>query len=164
MYRLEITAQNDIDLQNVKLAKFEALADTHYKNAMRNVLRPVAASVKSGSPVMSGAMRASIGSTVTGEGSNIVGRVKPGAKNWYANVVEYGRYKTNKQPPVEVIAEKFGVPTGEAFLIARAIARNDSNARKPLGLFEKGQKMADQLANVAFAAANEQIVNDLVVT
>ena len=158
--KINISAKN-VDPQIQKLTRFQAFAEAHYKAAMRNVLKPIKAQVKEAAPVMSGKMRKEIWSKVSGVGANIVGRVANGDETWYGNVIEYGRHKSRKMPPVDVIASKFGVPLSEAFLIARAIAANDANARQPVGMFAKARESAFRLAENEISNANVKIVDEM---
>jgi len=160
--QIHVNARN-VDPQIQKLFRFEAFAEEHYKAAMKAVLAPVKAKVKSNAPVFSGAMRKEIWSKVSGLNANVVGRVSLGDNTWYGNVVEFGRHKTRKMPPPKIIAAKYGVPLNEAWLISRAIAAKDANARKPVGFFAGARETAFRLADVAIASANEKIVNEMAV-
>ena len=153
---------NDIEIQNAKLSRFSAYAEDYYKKAMRSVINPTKAAVKAAAPKSSGAMAKAIGSTVSGFGSFVRGAVENGEDTWYGNVIEYGRHKTKKMPPVSIIAEKYGVPMNEAFLIARAIAASDAKARQPVLFFGKQREKAFELGLVLIAQANEKIVQDMV--
>ncbi len=160
-YKISVNS-TDLELQQAKLLRFRAFAEDRYKTAMRSVLTPTASMVKSAAPVFTGAGKKAIRSSVTGTGSNITGAVMNGDNTWYMNVDEYGRYKTKKMPPVAIIASRFNVPLSQAFAIARAIVASDANARKPMLFFSNAREKAFSLAIVAFAAANELIVQDMV--
>lgn len=160
--KINMSAKN-LDPQIQKTTLFQTYAEEEYKKAMRTVLAPIKARVKENAPVMGGSLKKEIWSRVSGVGSNIVGRIANGDSTWYGNVVEYGRHKTKKQPPAEVIAEKYNVPLNEAFAIARSIAKKDANARVPVGFFAAARESAFQAANTAIAGANEIIVNKMVV-
>jgi len=155
--RLNIRATN-VDAQIARTTRFGFFAETEYKIAMRQILAPVKADVKAGAPVFTGALQKEIWSKVSGTGANVTGRVANGDNTWYGNVIEFGRHKTRKQPPVGVIAEKYGVPFSEAFVIARAIAAKDARARIPVGYFAKARAKAYQLAMNGIYQANERIV------
>ncbi len=113
-----------------KFAGAEGLIDRELKDAMKRAVITVEGEVKPLAPVgVSSRLRNSIGSSVEGSGSKIVGRVGSSLKGEaYPSVMEYGRRPGAAQPPAEALARwvhiVMGVPTEKALSVAFVVARN----------------------------------------
>jgi hypothetical protein len=89
---MQITAVGTEDVTRAmsKLAKFDEVATKHWKAAMKGTVKPMAVAARANVPVLTGKWQKSIGSRVTGKGTNIQGKVGSFMWEWYPNVVEHG--------------------------------------------------------------------------
>ncbi len=146
---------------------FPDVTDKHLREAMSQSTLRVVAEVKPLAPVgVSGRLRNSIGSQITGTGAHITGHVGSTlTSEVYPAVMEYGR-RPGRMPPPSALERwvhlVLGVPTeeapGVAYTVARAIARRGIRGRFFL---KQGFEASREAVVGFFRDAVERIVREV---
>lgn len=149
------------------LSQWEATATPIFWDAMDAATQSIVSDAVPRAPVgVSGALRNSLASEVTAEGSEIVGRVGSNLKGeTYPAVMEYGRAAGTMPPPSALerwVHLKLGVPAkqarGVAFVIARKIAARGLAAKR---FMRDAIEAQTQNVNAIFAEALNKLAEAL---
>ncbi len=164
-YEIEV---HGLDEQIALLEQEPFISQRELSTAMTQSTTLIEANVLPLAPVDRGRLRSGIGSVVTDMGMlNIVGKVGVSLKDEiYPSVMEFGREKGGKMPPIEAIQpwvhRVIRPPEDEersiAFLVARSIAKNGI---KPREYMKKGWKKSEELVKKYFGQAMARITEAL---
>jgi len=157
----------DISAQVAKLTMFDDITDKHLRRAMQLSVFKLQAEIVPLVPTgVTGRLKGSIKSEVSGYGSNIVGKVGSTLeKEEYPAVMEFGRRPGKMPPPsalyrwvqIRLKVPKKKVP-GVAYVIARSIARKGIKGRR---FMQKGYRKSGAYIRQQFMLALDRITEDL---